>query len=174
MALTLGFVIVPGNQSSAAPITVLKVEPTNPYGGTNIDPLPASATILTVTNGKKSVNYSMNDLSTIKSTVIAIYEPFLKKRQKFTVIPLDYFFARSSIKPSMTVDTMALNDYKFSEEARNFSKARAYVAIKRFGKNIPYDQGGPIRIIYANSSTWVKNLSAWNWSIRTIKAHPTD
>lgn len=169
IGLTLGFVIMPGIQSSAAPFNILKAGTTNPYGGTDIDPLPASATIFTVTNGKKSINYSKNDLLAIKSTTISIFEPFIGKRQKFTVIPLDYFLAKSSMKSSKTIDTIALNDYIFSDKVRNFRKAKAYLAIQRFGKDIPYDQGGPLRIIYANSSSWVKKLEAWNWSLRTIK-----
>lgn len=171
MALTLGFVIAPGNQSSAAPSKLLMADPANPYGGTKIDPLPASATIFTVTNGGKSIDYSKNDLMAIKSTTISIFEPFLKKRQSFTVIPLDYFLVKSSIKSSTMIETIALNEYKYSNKAENFSNAKAYLAIQRFGKDIPYNQGGPIRLIYSNSSLWVKNLDAWNWSLRTLKTH---
>lgn len=43
-----------------------------------------------------------------------------------------------------------------------------YLAIARGGKDIPYDQGGPIRIVFPDKSKWAKNLDAWNWSIRKI------
>jgi hypothetical protein len=35
-------------------------------------------------------------------------------------------------------------------------------------KEIPYDQGGPIRIIFGSKSTWAKYLDAWNWSLSSI------
>ena len=35
---------------------------------------------------------------------------------------------------------------------------------------IPYDQGGPIRIIYPDSSRWSKFLDPWNWSLTRITA----
>lgn len=171
MSLTLGFTIMPSSQSSAAPSNLLMADTANPYGGTKIDPLPASAPIFTVSNGGKNINYSKNDLLAIKSTVISIFEPFVKKKQSFTVIPLDYFLAKSSIKSSMIIETIALNEYKFLNKAGNFSNAKAYLAIQRFGKDIPYDQGGPVRLIYSNSSSWAKNLDAWNWSLRTLKTH---
>ena len=44
----------------------------------------------------------------------------------------------------------------------------ALIAIKRDGKEIPYDQGGPIRIIFGSKSTWAKYLDAWNWSLTSI------
>jgi hypothetical protein len=97
----------------------------------------------------------------------------VQKKQSFTVIPLDYFLGKSGISSSATIDTIALNDYIFSEKAANFSKAKAYIAIARFGKDIPYNQGGPLRLIYANTSTWAKSLNAWNWSLRSIKVHKT-
>jgi hypothetical protein len=170
---TLGYVSASSAQASILSATRLMADTSNPYGGTNIDPLPATATIFTVTNGKKSINYSKNDLLKIKSSIISIYEPFVQKKQSFTVIPLDYFLGKSSIPSSVTIDTIALNDYIFSEKAANFSKAKAYIAIARFGKDIPYNQGGPLRLIYANSSTWAKSLNAWNWSLRSIKVHKT-
>ena len=173
MVTTLGHTSASSAQASILTATRLMADTSNPYGGTNIDPLPATATIFTVTNGKKSINYSKNDLLKIKSSVISIFEPFVQKRQSFTVIPLDYFLGKSGISSSVTIDTVALNDYIFSEKSANFSKAKAYIAIARFGKDIPYNQGGPLRLIYAANSSWSKNLSAWNWSLRSIKVHKT-
>lgn len=173
MVTTLGYTSASSAQASILSATRLMADTSNPYGGTNIDPLPATATIFTVTNGKKSINYSKKDLLKIKSSVISIFEPFVQKRQSFTVIPLDYFLGKSSIPSSAKIDTVALNDYIFSEKSANFSKAKAYIAIARFGKDIPYNQGGPLRLVYAGTSSWSKNLSAWNWSLRSIKVSKT-
>ena len=173
MALVISFFAVTHGTSATANVNPLKAETTNPYGGTAIDPLPATATIFTVENAGKVVKYSMNDLLAIKSSTITIFEPFVEKKQSFTVIPLDFFLRKSSIAAGETIHTIALNDYIYTNKAANFSKAKAFIAIKRFGKVIPYNQGGPLRLIYSNSSSWAKNLAAWNWSLRSIKVHKT-
>ena len=38
------------------------------------------------------------------------------------------------------------------------------------GKPIPYDQGGPVRIIFADDAPGASNLDAWNWSLNSISA----
>lgn len=110
----------------------------------------------------------MKSLLALKSKDISIYEPFVKRTQTFTVIPLSYFFTKNSIISIMKINTIAVNDYIYSDSAGNFTSANAYLAIKRFGKAIPYDQGGPIRIIFQKDSKYFSNLDAWNWSLNAI------
>jgi hypothetical protein len=173
IAMILGVMGASSGHLTASASSFLKADTTNPYGGAAIDPLPDTAVIFSVKNGTKTINYSKIDLLAIKSSVITIFEPFVAKTQSFTVIPLDYFLGKSSISPSKRIDTIALNDYIYTNKAANFSKAKAYIAFKRFGKDIPYNQGGPLRLVYANSSSWSKNLDAWNWSLRSIKVRTT-
>ena len=78
------------------------------------------------------------------------------------------FFNLVGISGKDKVATKALNDYIYTNTAANFLAANAYIAIKRDGVAIPYDQGGPIRIIFANDSKWASNLDAWNWSLSSI------
>jgi hypothetical protein len=92
----------------------------------------------------------------------------LKKRQSFTVVKLSTLFNFVGISANDAVVTTALNDYIFTAKASQFLAADAYLAIKRNGKEIEYDQGGPIRLIYSDKSKWAKNLDAWNWSIASI------
>ena len=173
IAMILGFIGASGSYMTASASGYLKADATNPYGGAAIDPLPDTAVIFSVKNGTKTINYSKIDLLAVKSSIITIFEPFVGKTQSFTVIPLDYFLGKSSIAVSKRIDTIALNDYIYTNKAANFSKAKAYIAFKRFGKDIPYNQGGPLRLVYANSSSWSKNLDAWNWSLRSIKVRTT-
>ena len=104
----------------------------------------------------------------MKSETISIYEPFLKKRQSFTVIPIKNFFILAGISGNDKVETKALNDYIYANTAAKFIAAKAYIAIKRGGVPIAYDQGGPIRIVFADNSKWAKELDAWNWSLSSI------
>ena len=140
----------------------------NPYGTSTVDPAGPNEVIFTVSKGKNRSDFAFGRLEKMKSSVISIYEPFVKKRQKFTVIPIKNFFALVGISGKDKVATKALNDYIYTNTAANFIAANAYIAIKRDGVSIPYDQGGPIRIVFADNSKWSTNLDAWNWSLISI------
>jgi hypothetical protein len=152
---------------SAAP-SATAAETTNPYGTSTVDPAGPNEVILTVSKGGKKVQFTSAKLNKLKTTTISIYEPFLKKRQTFTVVTMKSLFALVGISGSDKVATRALNDYVYTNTAAKFNAANAYIAIKRNGADIPYDQGGPIRLVFADNSTWAKNLDAWNWSLSSI------
>jgi hypothetical protein len=140
----------------------------NPYGTATIDPAAPNEVILTITKGSRKTEFAYPRLLKLKHSTISIYEPFLKKRQTFTVIQLKTLFNFVGISGKDKVVTKALNDYIFTATASDFITAQGYLAIKRDGFAIPYDQGGPIRIIYPDGSKWSKNLDAWNWSLASI------
>lgn len=150
-----------------APVAIA-AETTNPYGTSTVDPAGPNEVIFTVSKGGKKVQYTTAKLLKMKTTTISIYEPFLKKRQSFTVIPIKTFFSLVGISGKNKVATTAINDYIYTNTAANFLAANTYVAIKRNGSDIPYDQGGPIRLVFADNSKWAKNLDAWNWSLASI------
>ncbi len=176
LALLLGFSLALAacgssgdTAESAAPAeTAVTSSPSNPYGTSSVDPAPAGTPILTVTNGSTSTDYALEELQVFSTSDISILEPFLKERQVFTVISLAELFSKNKIGESAEIDTVALNDYVYSNTAKNFTASSGYLAIAREGKEIPYDQGGPIRIIFSDDSEWAQNLDAWNWSIRKI------
>jgi hypothetical protein len=154
--------------TSASAYTSNAVE-SNPYGISTVDPAGPNEIIFTVSKGSKKTSFAYPRLLKMKSSTISIYEPFLKKRQTFTVIPMKNFFALVGISGNDKVSTVALNDYIYSNTASQFISAGAYIAIKRNGVDIPYDQGGPIRLIFSDKSKWAKNLDAWNWSLAAIR-----
>lgn len=140
----------------------------NPYGTATIDPAAPNEVILTISKGHRKAEFAYLRLSHLKQSTINIYEPFLKKRQTFTVIPLQRIFNFVGISGKDKVVTKALNDYIFKARAAQLIAAKGYLAIKRDGIPIAYDQGGPIRIIFPDDSRWSKNLDAWNWSLMSI------
>lgn len=140
----------------------------NPYGGIAVPPPAPNEIIFKVTNASKTLSYSMNSLRALSPKKITIYEPFVKKNQTFTAIPLSALFLKSKIAGKASVRTIALNDYVYANTAKNFLAANAQLAIALDGKPIPYDLGGPIRLIYPKDSVWSKNLDAWNWSLSSI------
>ncbi len=141
----------------------------NPYGTSTVDPAGPNEIIFTVSKGNKKAEFAYARIQKMKSKTISIYEPFLKKRQTFTVVPLKNFFALVGIIGQDKVMTVALNDYIYTNTAAQFISAGAYIAIKRNGVDIPYDQGGPLRLVFADDSRWAKNLDAWNWSLAAIR-----
>ena len=143
-------------------------ETTNPYGTSTVDPAGPNEVIFTISKGSKKVQFTSAKINKLKSSTITIYEPFLKKRQTFTVVTMKSLFALVGISGKDKVATRALNDYVYSNTASKFLAANGYVAIKRNGVDIPYDQGGPIRLVFADNSAWAKNLDAWNWSLSSI------
>lgn len=151
----------------SAPIS-FAADSNNPYGASAVDPAGPNEVIFTVSKSDKKVNFTLARIAKMKSSTISIYEPFLKKRQSFTVIPMKTFFGFVGISGSDKVATTALNDYIYTDTAAKFISAGAFIAIKRGGKNIAYDQGGPLRIIFADTSKWSKQLDAWNWSLASI------
>lgn len=167
--------ILTGCGSTKAPVTsspsqsaTPSASPSNPYGAAPIDPPALTDPLLTVSKGSTSSVLTMAQLIALGTTDISIYEPFVKQRQTFTVIPLTKIFALASISGSDSVDTKALNDYVYTNTAAKFVTAKGYLAIKRNGMDIPFDQGGPIRIVFPDDSTWTKFLDPWNWSLSTI------
>jgi len=141
----------------------------NPYGSSvPIDPPRPNDVVLTVTNHTKVVRFSFNSLRKLGSTQVTVYEPFVKVRQTFTVVSLAKIFKSANISPTAKVSTDALNDYIYTNTAKNFTDSLGQLAIARFGGPIPYDQGGPIRIIFPDKSKLSKNLDAWNWSLNVI------
>lgn len=152
----------------ALPISAKAAEDKNPYGVAAVDPAGPNEVIFTVSKGKKKVTFTTKQLFALKTSTVSIYEPFVKKRQSFTVIPLKTFFKLVGISGSDKVNTKALNDYVYSNTAKKFTDAKALIAIKRGGSPIGYDQGGPIRLIFADNSKWAKVLDAWNWSLISI------
>jgi hypothetical protein len=152
---------------SIAPVATA-AETANPYGTSTVDPAGPNEVIFTVSKGGKKVQFTSAKLNKLKTTTITIYEPFLKKHQTFTVVSMKSLFALVGISGNDKVATRALNDYVYSNTASKFLAANGYVAIKRNGVDIPYDQGGPIRLVFADNSIWAKNLDAWNWSLSSI------
>lgn len=140
----------------------------NPYGAGAVDPARPNDPTLTILNGKKKFTFTLKKLMALHPVKITIYEPFVKRTETFTAIPLKTLFTLSGIQLSATVVTKALNDYVYTNKASKFISAKGYLAVKRSGVDIPYDQGGPIRLIYPDNSVWARFLDPWNWSLSLV------
>lgn len=142
---------------------------TNPYGGGfTVDAPKANDVVLSVT-GTKTVDYTMSQLEKLATVKITIEEPFVKKQQTFDGVELKTLLDAAGITVGEKINTIALNEYEFADTVANFESNHAILAVKRDGKNIPMDQGGPVRLVFNSDSKYFTYLDAWNWSLRTIK-----
>ncbi len=155
--------------ASAAPST-------NPYGVLPIDPAGPNEPVLTVTGGSTPLSLTMGQLNALGEVSITIDEPFVKKRQTFRGVPIAVLLDKAGIPETATIDTVALNDYHYSGPAGPMIASQGLIATERDGAPIPYDQGGPIRIVYPDGTPMSQAMDAWNWSlasITTVPAPPT-
>ena len=143
----------------------------NPYGaGIEVDPPAPNEAVLIVTGPAATKVYSLEQLATLGSQKVTIAEPFVKKTLTFTAFPLEAVLTPSGLTGSQMVTTTALNEYEYSNTAESFVTGKALLAYELNGKPIPYDQGGPIRIIFADDAPGASNLDAWNWSLSSVSA----
>jgi len=169
LIISLATLLLAGAVSTSDGATPKPTPTKNPYGSSvAIDPPRPNDVVLTVTNHSKVVRFSFNSLRKLGATQVTVYEPFVKVRQTFTVVSLAKIFKSANIPSTAKVSTSALNDYIYTNTAKNFTDSQGQLAIARFGGPIPYDQGGPIRLIFPDKSKLSKNLDAWNWSLNAI------
>jgi len=167
--LTLGVVLA----ACAAPQPAAVITPDPPadgdvYGGFAIDPPAADEVVLTLV-GSRTVDLTMGQLDALAVREVTFVEPFVKVEQTFRVVPLADVLELAGIVPRDTVDTIALNDYRYRDGVRDLLAADALLAVARDGGPIPMNAGGPIRLVFDVESSYHGFLDAWNWSLRSIR-----
>jgi hypothetical protein len=147
---------------------------TNPYGAAVVDPLGPDEPVLTLSGGTAGkVQLTFAQLEGLGTTSVTVNEPFVKTQQSFTGVPISAIFDRAGIPSTAKVTTVALNDYEYAAVAGDLEASNALIATQRDGSPIPYDQGGPIRLIYPDGSALSPVLDAWNWSLSSIEVDTT-
>jgi len=58
----------------------------------------------------------------------------------------------------------------YTSAAAPMVESQALIATARDGAPIPYDQGGPIRIVFPDGNPLSSVLDAWNWILASIAA----
>ncbi len=150
---------------------------TNPYGVATVDPPGPNEPVLVLSGGSAGkVSLTYDELAKLPTRTITISEPFVKEQQTFTGVAMSDLFVMAGITDSASVDTLALNDYHYINTAKTFTASDGLLAIERNGQPIPYDAGGPVRLVYPDGSPLASVLDAWNWSLSSISvatASPT-
>jgi hypothetical protein len=141
----------------------------NPYGGPDV-PLPSpTEPILKLINGEMTLSLSLDDLRSLPQVEARVFEPFVKGEISFKGVAMDELFRLVDIQSDDNVLTVALNDYTYSNFAREFVGTEAFLAYEQDGSAILMSRGGPIRIIVPNNKSLTESLEVWNWSLAEIR-----
>ncbi|TXI37468.1 MAG: hypothetical protein E6Q56_10570 [Mycobacterium sp.] len=151
--------------SSSAPAAATT---TNPYGVSSIDPAGPDEPVLTVSGGSTPLSLTLDGLNALGDVSVTVDEPFVKKRQTFRGVPIAAVLAKAGIPDTATIETVALNDYHYASPVAPMVQSEGLIATERDGAPIPYEQGGPIRIVYPDGTPLSQILDAWNWSLASI------
>ena len=144
--------------------------PTNPYGTMPVDPPGPNDPVLTVTGGSAGpTSFTLAQLEELGTTTVTLDEPFVKRRLAFTGVPMAAVLDDAGIPTGARITTKALNDYEYANLASAFTASQALIATRRGDGPVPFDAGGPIRIVFPDSSPLSTTLDAWNWSLSSIR-----
>lgn len=157
-----------GTQASSPAAASLSPTTTSPYGAGPIDPPGADEPVLTIKGGPTPLTLTLDQLNALGDTAVTLDEPFVKKRQTFSGVPVATVLAKAGVPDTATVETLALNDYRYSSAVGPLIDSQALIATRRDGAPIPYDQGGPIRMVFPDRTPLPSILDAWNWSLASI------
>jgi hypothetical protein len=138
------------------------------YGGFPVDP-PAPDEVVLTLEGTRTIELTMAELDGLAERQVTFVEPFVKVEQTFRAVPLADLLTLAGIGPEDTVDTIALNDYRYRDTVGALVAADALLAVARDGAIIPMNAGGPIRLVFDVDSEYHAFLDAWNWSLRSIR-----
>lgn len=166
--LSIGLLACSGSASDSQSTTISAVVE-NPYGGPDIPPPSPDEIILKLINGEKTISLSINGLRALTQTKASVFEPFVKSEIAFVGVSMEELFRLVNIEPDDKVMTVALNDYTYSNFAREFIGTGAFIAYEQDGGEIAMSRGGPIRIIVPNNMPLTESLEVWNWSLAEIR-----
>jgi len=166
--VTVGAVLAACAAQPAAVVAPEPVADADVYGGFPVDPPADDEVVLTIV-GSRTVDLTMGELDALAHREVTFVEPFVKVEQTFRAVALVDLLELAGIAPRDTVDTIALNDYRYRDTVRALIDADALLAVGRDGGPIPMDAGGPIRLVFDVGSSYHGFLDAWNWSLRSIR-----
>ena len=132
---------------------------------------PVVMTVSGVSRGNVGAHTTKVDFATLDKAAreeLAIYEPFLKRDVRFTVIPMSALLPRLGVPASATKVYMhALDDYHVNLPLDAVGK-EGFLATRMNGKPIAVADGGPARLVLKGGKL-ASNTDNWIWSIDRMK-----
>lgn len=156
------------SDTSGDTTVVVSEEATNPYGAGLVDPPQPDEPILQVNVRGNVSEFSLESLQKLPATTVELFEPFIMVRSSFTGVSLADLFRAVGIKVEDSVDTLALNEYRYVNFAGEFTASDGLLAYEQDGHSISVDRGGPIRIVFPDGTPLSTVLDAWIWALSSI------
>lgn len=113
--------------------------------------------------------YNLASLNALEPRTVQIFEPFTKEDTEFNAVSLGDLLIEAGFDPSDQVQTVALNDYIYVDSVKSFQETGALLAFLENGSPIAVSDGGPVRIIFDEDSSYYDFPDAWNWSLSDIE-----
>ena len=154
--------------NAAATATQSSAAVENPYGAASIDPPEADEAVLVVDGKSSDAKFTLDEFKALGATEITIFEPFVKQTQTFVGVPFDVVAEQVNMDPSSDLLTVALNDYRWTGNVGQLIDSQALIAYQVDGRDIGYDEGGPVRLIFPEGTPLSTELDAWNWSLAEL------
>jgi hypothetical protein len=139
-------------------------------------PDPGSDAVLRIDGRISNVNHGrelrLSDrvLAGMASTTVTLYEPFKERRMRFEAIELRDVLRRASVTDgASSLYAVALNDYTVDIPLDVAASPRVYLAVRNGdGSRIQVEEGGPIRIVFADGAHGAGTENYWIWSLASL------
>ena len=115
----------PANPAQTRPAAASSTRTSNPYGAGAIDPPAAVEPILTVKGGSAPLSLTLDRLNALGDKTVTLDEPFVKRRETYSGVPLAAVLGKAGIPDSATIDTVGLDDYHYISTAKPMKIGRA-------------------------------------------------
>lgn len=136
---------------------------------------PTGETLLVVTGGEAAntdvgLELDLAMLEQMRTVDLEVFEPFVSERVTFRGVPLaDVIELAGAPAGATTMRTAALNDYEVDIPLAVLDTGGVLLAYLDDGRPIAIEDGGPIRIVFADDHPDTANESLWNWSLAAIE-----
>jgi hypothetical protein len=174
----LGAVLLAGNPgfSSADPEASAVAKRGSISAGDHV-PAPTGKPILRFTGGSsgnagpQATEIDFRTLERMPLVKVRIDEPFVKREMSFSGVRMSDLLAIVGVPRSAgRVYMHALDDYHVRLTQGQLASSGAILATRADGARIPVKEGGPIRVIFPNTSDVADNTDNWIWSVDRMKA----
>jgi hypothetical protein len=173
-AALVGLLIVPTlgacASSERAPAPAL-VQPAELASGDAV-PGPVDEIALSISDSPaeadaEPVDLDLATIGRLAQYELEVYEPFVERRVTFTgVRPRDLLALVAPGAQPGKVELLALDDYETILDGALLLSDDLLLATHADGRQIPVEEGGPIRLVFADGAPDAANTDLWIWSVR--------
>lgn len=138
-------------------------------------PIPSELVVLTARGDLTNPNVGVEvqaDIAGLESlglVTVTLFEPFVSESVEFSGVPLNDVLAAIGVEDAAPLTWTALDDYQVHFTLGEVAPENALLATRQEGEPIAIEDGGPIRIVFADDSGPIGGDSnEWIWSLSVL------